>query len=482
MLLELFPSLKSNRFIQIVNKFLYSKYYIILIGLACFLCNVFAFEIPLFYSFVFTATIVPSLICEDFLPIIAPLSMTYSSISLKSNNTRYNTSLFGGNNFIHLFILIGLIVISVLPRLIFDLLKKPERRKKPALFLGYIFLGPCFVLGGLCTPYWEQKTILYGLVCFLSISGCYFILLYAIDWEKVKKDYFFWTMTVYGLSITLEVIYMYIAIKNGNNDFISYLGHMFTGWGMRNNIAGQICLCVAAPIYLTLKSKKISWLYLSLSILMIGGCALTLSRGGLLTAILVFIAGIIICFLRSTKQQKIAVLSVLGVSLSLLVVICILKRDELSEYFNRLIEINFDSLDTYEFTQGRDRTWMHGFEHYLENELFGVGFYQCTDFQFWNFSTGFVPPRYHNIYIQFLASTGLIGLGAYFYHRAQTLIITFRKPTIEKTMIYMTIAALVFSSLFDNHFFNMGPGLNYCVALAFIEGLNIQEESRNLSS
>ena len=479
MLLEWFPKLRESKTINIIKKFLYSKYYIIMFGVMTFLCHLFGFEIPYYYGVVLVSVTLPALICDDFLPIIAPLAMTYSSVSLKSNNTRFKTSLFGGDKVIHMYILIGLIVLSLLPKLIYDIIKKPERRRIPALLWGFAILGPCYALGGVFTPYWKQDTILYGLVNFLSISGCYFILLYAIDWKKVSKDYFFWVMTVYGLAVAFEVVYMLIEIKTGNTSFISWRGHLFTGWGMRNNIAGQICLCVAAPIYLAYKHEKWSWLFMLFSIIMVVGCGLTNSRGGLLTAILFLVVALVIYFRYANKKQRYTGLIVLGTCVIGLTVFSIIKRDTVTELLSRFFNEELSIDDPTSFTQGRNVTWSHGIEHFLENELTGVGFFQCKDFIFYNFSTGFIPPRYHNIYIQYLASTGLMGLTAYFVHRYQTLKMTFKKPTLEKSFIYLSIAALIFGSLFDNHFFNLGPGLNYCIALAFIEGINIQMEENN---
>ena len=335
-------------------------------------------------------------------------------------------------------------------------------------------MGLAFILAGLFSIYYEAKHILYPVVVFLSLSFCYFILLFVIDWKKTEKSYFAWVMTFYGLVISCEVIYIVISIKMGNTIFISNLGQIFTGWGMRNNIAGQISLCVAAPIYLAIKSKK-PLIYLWMPLFMIVSCFLVNSRGGALTSCLIFVIAIIIYFVKVDKIARIKGIAMLGAVTLAGIVLFVVKFNAVKELLSRFFASIGES-DMYVITQGRNETWMHGMSDFFENTLFGVGFYQCKDYIFYNFTTGFVPARYHNIYIQFLASTGLFGIAAYFYHRAQTLFITFKKPSLEKTFIYFTVLALVISSLTDNHFFNIGPGLNYCMALAFIEGMNILEE------
>ena len=478
MLLKWFPKLKENKIIQLLNEVFYSKYYIIAVGLLVCLCHCFSFEIPLFYLAVSLGIIVPTLLCDDLISIVAPLAMFYSSISLKGNSVHMDSSLFGGSNKIHLFVLVSLIAVCVISRLIFDLITKKERRVKPSLLLGYLFLGPCFILGGLFSSYWKGDTILYGLIVFLSLSGVYFLLLYLIDWKKVPKDYYAWLITVYGLAVAFEVFFIVLKIKSGHTEYISWYNQMYTGWGMRNNIAGQIVLCIAGPIYLAYKSIKLSWLYLLFSVIMLAGILLTNSRGGTVFASLILIASLVYFLIKSNKIQRFELLGVTCAVLIFAAVIFVVKKEEIVELLSRFFSKKPDISDIGDFTSGRNATWQHGLDHFKESSLFGVGFYQCTDYRFENFSTSFVPARYHNIYVQLLASMGVMGFAAYLYHRYQTIMITFKKPTLEKTLAFTSIAAIVLCSLVDNNFFNMGPGLNYCIALAFIEGINITESSK----
>ena len=470
MLTEFFPKLKENIVIKYINKFLYSKIYIAVIALMTLLCNIFGFELIWYYCLVAFAVIFPTLFSEDFFPVIAPLAMTYSSVSIQSNNTETGTSLFVGPVKIHLFVIFGIILFCLIGRMIYNIItKKYFPRRFPSLFVGYMILGTMFLLGGLFSPYYEFKNLLFPLVAFLSISLAYFILVFTVDWKKVKADYFMWVMSAYGLVVALEALYIVISVKLGNTVFISRLDQYFTGWGMRNNIAGQISLCVAAPVYLALKSKR-PLIYLWAPIFMIVGSMLTNSRGGTLTCIVILLLALIVYFVKADKVQRIKAGAFYGVVALGFFSLYFVKNDQIKELFNRFFAFKIGETDTYTITQGRDLTWLHGIDDFYENELTGVGFFRCGDYMFDNFATTFVPRRYHNIYIQFLAATGVMGLAAYFIHRGQTLKLTFQRKTLEKTFIYFTVLALVISSLTDNHFFNIGPGLNYCIALAFIEG------------
>ena len=68
-----------------------------------------------------------------------------------------------------------------------------------------------------------------------------------------------------------------------------------------------------------------------------------------------------------------------------------------------------------------------------------------------------------------LASCGIVGMGAYLIHRLQTYRLILRNRSTEKTFIGLAVLALLICSLFDCHFFNVGPGLFYSMALAFAE-------------
>lgn len=470
MLLDFFPSLKDSKIILFLQKFLYSKLYIALVGLLTLLCHTFALEIPYYYFIVTICLVIPTLFCEDLLPVVAPLSMTYSTVSVWSNNSTKGISLFKGANIFHLSILVGIILVCFITRLIYDLIKKPERRRKPALFLGFAILLPFYLFGGLFSGFWAMDTFLYGLVCFASISICYFLLLYLVDWKKVNKEYLMWVMFIYGLVIAGEVFFMITYNAVCEKAFIAGETTLFTGWGMRNNIAAQIALCITAPYYLAYKAKKIDWLFLLAIPVMMTAALFTNSRGGSLACLVLLVAGLVIYLIIGNKRQRITCSITVSACVAVFLIVFFIKQTEMKSFFFRF----FQDYSEVDFSSSRNEKWLKGLTQFTQKPVLGVGFYQLKMDRFVNFSTGFVPSRYHNTIIQFLATSGILGLLAYGFHRFQTIVLAFKKPTVEKTFIFLSIAALLFSSLYDNHFFNLGPGLNYCVALAFIEGINIQ--------
>ena len=58
---------------------------------------------------------------------------------------------------------------------------------------------------------------------------------------------------------------------------------------------------------------------------------------------------------------------------------------------------------------------------------------------------------------------------AYLFHRVQTAILFFKKPTLYKSFIGIGVLLLLLMSLLDCHFFNIGPVFFYSICLAFAE-------------
>lgn len=459
MLVKLFPSLENNKVIVLLNKFLYSYYYLAFIALLTALSCLFGFEIITYYLYVLFGGILPSLFSKDMTPIFAPLGMAYSSVSTKTKDSVVNKTLFGAQIY-HLYILIALIVLFVGGRLIFDLIVNKERRNhRPYLLIGYIAFGLSLMLGGVNSGYYSSRDFIFGLVEFLALAGSYFILMYIIEWKDIKKDYYAYLVLFYGLALVIEVFV--IRFTNGG-------APVRTGWGINNNIAGQLCICLAGPIYLALK-KKWAPIYLISEGFILLAVGLTNSRDGCLMGTIICIGSLIIFYIKTDNKKRLQSGIIGSLAITSFLAFTFIFKDVFAEGFAGLFNRTHGAFSL----NGRQTIWDHAYQNFLSNPSFGVGWYQCNIGRGDYFAYSFIPGRYHNTFFQIIASTGLFGLTAYIYHRYQTIKMTFKKPSLEKTFIFISILGLLLTSIFDCHFFNLGPGLNYCIALAFIEGMNI---------
>lgn len=462
MLLELFPRLQQNKFLILLNKFFYSIFYLIFIATLTAVTCIFGIEMYTFYVYVFCGFIFPCLFCKDMTPTLAVLGMAYSSVSIKTKNAKEDLSLFVGR-WHHLIIVASLIFACVIARLIYELVTKKEVRKyKHYLLFGYLIFGITLILGGIFSPYYTGRDALFGLVEFLALFGSYFLLMYLIKWKEMKKDYFFYMMMFYGLALVAEVIYSLIVSKWYDTR---------TGWGLSNNVAAQLCLCVCAPFYLAAK-KRISPLYVTAAGLIIIATCFTNSRTGSLMCVILMVAGFTFSMIKGKGWKKRLAISITStVILVAFFTVFFIFLDFFKDFFYKA----FDEKHSIFYLSGREGAWTKGYHIFLENPRFGAGWYYLNDYRDYNFVFDFIPSRYHNTLFQLIGTCGAAGLLAYIYHRYQTIRMTFTKPNLEKIFMFLSILGLTLTSIFDCHFFNLGPGLNYCIALAFIEGVNIKE-------
>lgn len=455
MFLTLFPKLKDNKLITLLNKFLSSRLYIALVATLLATAEIFSLEFIIYYILIAFSIIIPSLLCFDMTALIPSAVMMHIAMSKKTFDE--NNTIVLGNNIVHFIIILVIVIIFMFGRLIFDLITNKDRRHHyPRFLIGFVVLGLAYIFGGSFTSYIDGKSMLFGLREILSICGFYFYFLYTIDWKSLRKDYFAYLFLFFGLAVSLEV---WVFIFQGLE--------VTTGWGIRNDVGGTLAISIPASGYLTIKKRGyINWLYSLLLFYLLTVTALTESRGGTMGASIMVITSVIMIMVFSHRWGRIYTATFFISYIVVFTLLFLFQTDFMMKYFGRAFGsgLSFDDLD--EFSSHRFSIWKYGLEQWAHHPILGVGWYQCNYYSF------IYPARYHNTYVQLLSSTGIIGLLAYLFHRFETLYVAFKKPTLEKTFAIICIMALMAISLVDCHFFNIWLGFGYGFLLAFIEGRN----------
>ena len=181
--------------------------------------------------------------------------------------------------------------------------------------------------------------------------------------------------------------------------------------------------------------------------------------------------------LIGAREKRARCSALVGLILALVVLVggTLLMREFLSAAFDTGLKSN-ERLELYQA----------GLDSFKQYPVFGYSFFRLNALveagaeESWIFSSvsdfnNFFPGRWHNTFVQLLASCGVAGLLAYFFHRYQTVRMVFRKPNAVKTFAAISIAALLALSMVDSHLFNIGPTLFYSCALAFMENKKIEE-------
>ena len=234
---------------------------------------------------------------------------------------------------------------------------------------------------------------------------------------------------------------------------------------MYNNMGGLMCIFIPGVMYLAYILKpKYSWIYILISGLFTISLYFIQSRTSLAVGSLIYIILLIIFIIKSNKINKLVSIGVLSIALVGFITLVIFKNEYLIKLIDSLINFKDDG------GNGRMSIYKNGIENFfLKNPIFGTGFYSCNAFKWGNANSSFIPARWHNTYVQLLASCGMVGLSAYLFHRFETLKILFKDFNINKLILYFGVIGLIGTSILDCHFFNIGPGIIYGIILLIIE-------------
>lgn len=463
MITEIYKNLKPNKIIMAIKQAMTSKWMLIAIVLLAGISNIFAMEIPVYYTYLFLITITV-LFCDDLLPLFPMTCCGYMTFAKKNNPmaTEQTSSFLNSSTLTHLLIIAIIIIVLVITRIIFDLVKHKERRHLPKLLYGFLALGGAYVLGGLFSPYYDLKTAFFGLVQILSLSFTYFIFYYTVDWKNVDKDYFAFLFTAIGFLMVAEIFNMLLEANFFTATGAFSRSSIYTGWGINNNVASICLFTIPAPFYYTL-TRKNGWKYILLSTLFLVFTILTQSRNGMLMGTVTYCICALVILIKTKGKERIKNFLTF-LSILILVILFMIV-------FNSLIRNLFSSIYKVGTSDsGRINIYIEGLKQYKDNPILGNGFYACQAFR-WGIKEGgeFLPGRYHNTYVQILASCGTIGIIAYLYHRYQTIKLCIKSKNPGGLIITLTLIGFIFISLFDCHFHNFGPGLIYSALLLLLE-------------
>ncbi len=464
--------LRKLPFVDAMDRFLASPAYFFFIGALTALAHVFSVELVMYLICILLGLYL-SFFGKDYLPLMPIFVCCYISPSRSNNPGRHESSIFLGTSGIFIQLLVAVLLLSVIYRLIVDpkIGQKAFWSRKRKLLPGILALGAAYLLAGAGSGhYFDQKlnNLAFGFIQFLAIFLLYFLLTGAVKWEDAPSHYLAWTGLCVGFVLLAEIANIYLT-QNVIVDGQIQRNLFYTGWGHYNNLGALLTMMIPFPFQMACNSKK-SWLWYLCAVTFLIGVMLTCSRGSMVFAVGIYIlSGLVVMF--KSRNRRVA-LTVNGITFGVLLLLFLIFYQQILQLFNQMFT---NSMSIMERING----YKAGFQQFLEDPIFGGTFYPLnTKLYHWanvESLTSFIPPRWHNTFVQLAASCGVAGLVAYGYHRVQTIQLLLRKPTTEVVYIYISILALLLMSLLDCHFFNVGPVLFYSMGLAFAENCTAQE-------
>lgn len=449
--------------IKCINRYLTTPSYIMMIMLLSVLSNALGLELPVYSIYVLTFAYI-CLFGEDLLPIIPIVVACYIAPSVQNNPGRNENSVFapeqGG---IYLLCLGAIAAIVFVFRVIRD--RNIFFGKKYKLLPGILVLSVAYILGGIGSNGYADhalKSILFALVNSATILLPYFALSGGVNWTKARKDYLAWSGFGVGCALLCQIAWIYLT-GNVIRDGVIQRQFIYTGWGMYNNMGALLAMVIPFPFYLSAQYRK-GWIGTLAGSLFFVGVLLTCSRGSILCGGgIYFLCVVLMLYYANNRKANTLTVIIFAGCLAMLLT---LFGKPLMNLFSSLLDRGLDP-------SNRDTIYQDGFALFSKYPVLGGSFFS-TEYAPWGWSTvesftNFLPPRWHNTIVQLLASCGLVGLGAYILHRIQTVILFTHDRKPEKIFAAASILVLLACSLFDCHFFNIGPVLFYSMILAFAE-------------
>lgn len=453
----------SSSITQKLDRFMTTPVYIMVIMALTLISNIFGAELVVYTLFVLTVVYV-CLFGRDLLPVIPLVICSYLAPSVHNNPGRNEDSIFsaaGGG--IVVAILAVITALALIYRIIRD--RKAIFGRKYVLLGGMLILSAAYLLGGIGSKHYTDhasQNIFFAFLNSAAIIVPYLLFAGCVDWSSARKDYLAWVGFGVGCLLLCEVGWIYLTgnvIQNG----IIERSAIYTGWGMYNNIGSTLAMMIPFPFYIATKYRK-GWIGALAGSLFLVGVVLTCSRASILCGGGIYFVCVVLMlyFANNRRANTFTVAIFLGGIFALVMFF----GKPLLNLFSSLLDQGLDP-------SNRDMIYRDGLRLFAKYPLFGGSFFS-TEYAPWGWSTNkaftsFFPPRWHNTYVQLLASCGVVGLAAYGLHRWHTVKLFLRDRRPEKIFIACSIIVLLTTSLFDCHFFNIGPVLFYSMALAFAE-------------
>lgn len=337
--------------------------------------------------------------------------------------------------------------------------------KRDRIIIPVAVLCVAFLVNGAFSDAWVPMSLLFAFLQTVVYGFIFLLFFYGLGDDETTDTLMPYLSYVSTLMASVIIIQLAVLFLTSDDVFVDGSINkegVVLGWGIWNLIGA--CLAMLIPvIFWGVMHSKYSWAYFAVATLTWLSAVLTMSRNALIFASLAYAACVVIaCFKGNYKKQYrvICAVGILGI-IGLIVILWAKIQALLGDYFAR----GFDS-------NGRYELWAIGWKNFLDYPILGRGFsgfesvHKLESGAFAHM--GPMPTMAHNTLFELLSATGLVGTLAYGYYRVVSLIPVFKRPTLAKTMLALSMLVTLGGSLLDNFAFNLYPMYFAMVALALI--------------
>lgn len=426
--------IRQNKVIKYICAFTDGSFYPLVLGFVVLLCHIFKLEIAAF-AFIALSVSFTNLFADDTRAAIPAVFTVVLAVAPRNSMYDMAAAFMNPATVGVLAVIVGLIVITALVRLFVNR-EAHLMFRKTRLVLGFAVFSAALLLSGLFSVYYGLDSMLLSLS--LILTGLVFYLFFSatVKHRDDNLSYLAKSCAVAAGVIVLELLWFYIThYEWGIPLSEDWKNRIFVGWGISNVIGELLAFLLPAVFYLVYKERH-GWAYYILTAAITAAACFTLSRNAIMVSLPIFVAGTVFCLIKGKRKLPLAVTA--G-SLFVLFVVALAvmgvtgKLEILTKYF----------ADVKLSDRGRFSLWKSFLELFKEYPLFGAGFSA-----FGNIESSSMKLA-HNTVFQLLGSCGIVGLGAYLYHRYETVKLFVVKPTAERTFFGVALLSYIIMGLLD---------------------------------
>lgn len=335
---------------------------------------------------------------------------------------------------------------------------------KGKLFWGFVALAIASMLGGI-VGFFNILAIVIALAICALLYFLYFVMLnFCHDLKDFSRKYFI----IFGFSLFVQLIYLHIL----SGDFIhSVLNKGITYVGAQNANAPAVYFLLAmfSFFWIAYEKKEKDYLYCLGAYFYVFATFFVYSRISTLQCAIFAIICFVMIFCKSQNKKALGI--TIGVIVLCVLIFAIIFWDGFYSAISRYLSLGFKG-------NGRDELWPWCFDKFFSHPVFGVGFVDYA---------GSVPTvasshviMAHNTFLQFLTSTGFVGLllAGYFYFNKYRIICN--NFADYNTYIFLVSVALSCVGIFDQCM-TMDPFI-FTISIMYVVMAEIHNRQISLAS
>ena len=480
---------QKNKIIRVIARFQNSIFYPIMLAIIAVVSGTSGREVYLpCIAFITLCILFSGFFVKDMKVFLAPAFIAFYSVGLDVSAEHYNQAanlpVFSEKSIPYFVIYLALILFAIIFRLYANGVLKNLLAKRGIFFWGIVILSGSMLINGALSPSWKPFDIVYGITVFIILIAFYCIFLTGLSDSKDAVGYACTCLVIGAYTVMLQV--GVIAYRFNLNGFLMYpyvsggplhfnRGMLCLAWGAAATIpAAIVAMTIPAAMYLA-RGRRCSLLSYASAFAFLGFCIITRSRGATLFAVLALVACLITVCVSGKNKVKNRIYTACLCFAGMIGVIVYLALDpntlaaviDRALSFMRLGSLNDESVTVAAIFEERWEVWKRAISNFLSAPVFGVGFAEggFTDDIYDNFFRN----MYHNIILEFLGSTGVVGTIAFFIHMKHMLEVAVRRRSIEKTLLLCVPLMIIIMSMLDNFFFYPNFQIAYAIFIALAE-------------